>query len=378
MKFKLCAALLSLFFFCGTALAAPKFTLTQVFSNFTFERPLDFQKAPKAFADSVFIVEQGGKIFRVKKDGSERLEVLNIANLISRSGSERGLLGLAFHPRFARNGFFFVNYTRESDGATVISRFTFPAGSTVADPASEKIFLVVAQPFANHNGGGLAFGFDKFLYIALGDGGSGGDPQNNAQNRQSLLGKILRIDVDKAEDGNQYAIPASNPYKGNKKGFLPEIFTYGMRNPFKISVDSKTGRIWAGDVGQGAFEEIDIIERGGNYGWKIIEGPVCYPSGESCAPRGFKKPVFSYPRSQGASVTGGYVYRGSALRSLKGKGAYIYGDFISGNIWYLTLNNGKARNRLIAESGLNVSSFGQDQRGEVYVVSYDGRVFKIT
>ena len=355
-----------------------KISLVEAFPAVSFTRPLDFQVPKGAFSDSVFIVEQGGRIRRIVNNSSstQATVFLDVSDKISTEGAERGLLGLAFHPNFASNGFIFVNYTRLLDGATVISRFTLQSGASSIDSASEKVFLVIGQPFPNHNAGSLAFGRDGFLYIPLGDGGSAGDPLGNGQNKASYLGKILRIDIDRSEGDTAYAIPSSNPFKGNSKGFKQEIFAYGLRNPFKITFDKQTGLLWTGDVGQDRKEEIDIIRNGRNYGWNKVEGDLCYPSGKRCAPRGFEPPIKTYGHSLGASITGGYVYRGTAIASLKG--AYVYADFISGNLWALKKVGDRYVNRLLSATGLNISSFGQDQSNELYIVGYNGKIYRLT
>lgn len=355
------------------ALAQAKPRLIPAFAALSFDKPVDFQSTP-AFPDRVFIVEQDGRIWAVSRTSPDsRTLVLDISNLLS-TGGERGLLGLAFHPDAASNGYFFVNYTRAGDGATVISRFTISASTLTADVSSEAIFLTVDQPFENHNAGALAFGSDGFLYIPLGDGGSGGDPNGNGQNRTVLLGKILRIDINNAQDGLPYAIPPTNPFARNTKGFRKEIYASGMRNPFKISFDPQTRRLWAADVGQGRQEEIDIIKRGKNYGWNRMEGTLCYPSGKRCRLPGLELPIWTYNRSLGQSITGGYVYRGSQVPSIAGQ--YIYADFVSGRLWRLKMARGRITNRLIADTEHNISSFGLDQDNELYLVTYAGQIFR--
>jgi glucose/arabinose dehydrogenase len=285
------------------------------------------------------------------------------------------LLGLALHPRFSENGFLFVNYTRVSDGATVLARYTVDLSTLIGDPASEQIFLLVPQPFSNHNGGSLAFGAEGFLYIPLGDGGSAGDPLGNAQALDSLLGKILRIDVDTPRQGAPYSIPPSNPFTKRGDGARPEIFALGLRNPFKITRDAGGRRIWIGDVGQNMREEIDILRRGANYGWNFMEGDLCYPEPTRCVKRRFQKPVWTIPRSQGRSVTGGYVYRGEIFKRLRG--SYIYGDFVTGKIWRLSKRGRRYTNRVLLSSDSNISSFGQDASGEIYVVDHSGSILKL-
>jgi glucose/arabinose dehydrogenase len=248
----------------------------------------------------------------------------------------------------------------------------------VADPASEEVLLTYRQPFSNHNGGKIAFGKDGYLYIATGDGGSGGDPKNNGQDRKTLLGKILRIDVDKASEKIKYSIPSDNPFKDNKQGYREEIYAYGLRNVWRFSFDHVTGMLWAGDVGQNALEEIDIIEKGGNYGWRIMEGQDCFQP-DNCKKDNLILPIWSYRQgsSTGRSITGGYVCRDKTLPALEGR--YIYGDFVSGNIWALTYSGKRAlKNDLVANLADGLSSFGEDKDKNLYVLAYgSGKVYKL-
>lgn len=358
--------------------AAPKYSLKQQWSAAALSQPLDLQFSRVGKREYAFIVQQSGQILRVRKNSSgegSRI-VLNIADRIVVSG-EQGLLGLAIHPRFARNGFIFVRYTRVSDGANVISRFTVDLPTLTSDPASEKVFLVVSQPFSNHNAGALTFGADGLLYIPFGDGGGAGDPLGNAQSLSSLLGKVLRIDVDRPGTAAPYSIPPSNPFVARRaSGVYPEIFALGFRNPFKITRDMAGNRLWLGDVGQGMREEIDILKRGANYGWSRMEGDLCFPEGTPCDIPEFQGPVWSIPRSDGRSVTGGYVYRGKSLKRLAGN--YIYGDFVTGNIWRLIRQGRTYTSELMIASDRNISSFGQDLSGEVYVVDYAGAIFRLS
>jgi glucose/arabinose dehydrogenase len=356
--------------------AAPRYELKRQWQATPFSQPLDLQFVTTQGEQSAFVVQQSGQILRLRMppDDPSPIITLDISSRIIADG-EQGLLGLAVHPKFSDNGFIYVNYTRLSDGATVISRFTVARSTWVSDPASEVPILTVSQPFPNHNGGSLIFGADGFLYIALGDGGGAGDPLNNAQSLSSLLGKILRIDVDHPGTDTPYSIPPSNPFYEREDPIRAEIFARGLRNPFKITRDRASSRIWMGDVGQNAREEINILRRGANYGWNIVEGDLCYPEGAGCSRRGFQKPVWTIPHSRGRSVTGGYVYRGTIFERLRGN--YIYGDFITGKIWRLWRRGKTYRNRLVLSSGLNISSFGQDSAGEIYVVDYSGAVFKL-
>ncbi|MBI3934640.1 MAG: PQQ-dependent sugar dehydrogenase [Acidobacteria bacterium] len=321
----------------------------------------------------LFIVEQAGRIRILAAGSVAAAPFLDIRNQV-RSGGELGLLGLAFHPGFRNNGRFFVNYTRNGFAGleTVVSKFSVSgANPNLAVRESEKILLTFAQPFTNHNGGMLAFGPDGFLYIGTGDGGSGGDPQGNGQNLNTLLGKILRIDVD---SGTPYGIPADNPFVGTPG--RDEIFAYGLRNPWRFSFDRQTGRLFAGDVGQNRYEEIDIIVRGGNYGWNVMEGGHCFSPQTNCNTAGLILPIQEYGRALGNSVTGGYIYRGTAVPSLVGK--YLYADFGTGILWALSeLSNGQWRNEELLRTGLNVSSFGEDEAGQLYLVDYGGSVQQI-
>ena len=339
--------------------------------------PLDLQAAP-GDRSRVFVVEQGGRI-RIIRDGTlQGGSFLDIGSRIS-SGGERGLLGLAFHPRYPENGRFFVNYTDRA-GDTHIAEFRVSSNPDQADAGSERMLLFVPQPFANHNGGGLAFGNDGRLYIALGDGGAGGDPFGNGQNLGSHLGKILRIDVDGAQP---YAIPADNPFRATA-GARPEIWAFGLRNPWRIAFDRATGDLYIGDVGQNAVEEIDVglvSRRGGeNYGWNVTEGSLCYAPATGCNRTGQTPPVLEYSHSEGCSVTGGFVYRGCRLPGYHG--TYFYADFCSGLIRSFRLENGRAVEardwKAALGRGVNdIVSFGVDGDGEGYIVDHDGEVYKI-
>src|SRR5262245_15766634 len=281
----------------------------------------------------LFVVEQPGRIKVVPAAGATPVVFLDIRSRVL-SGGEQGLLGLAFHPRYATNGRFFVNYTRQPDGATVIAEYGVAPGNPNAAGSQERILLVIAQPFENHNGGMLEFGPDGFLYIGMGDGGSGFDPGRRAQNVTELLGKILRIDIDPPAGAvAPYASPPDNPFAGSHPG-RDEIYALGMRNPWRFSFDRATGTLYVGDVGQNAREEIDIVVRGGNYGWPILEGDNCLGLGGSCTDPTFLPPVAQYAHTGGrCSVTGGYAYRGST--GTLPSGAYTFADFCTGEIFLL-------------------------------------------
>ena len=364
--------------FCTSTESNPvtSYTVTGAFPNLTFTRPVDLQHAGDD-SGRLFVVEQAGviSVFINDQSASARKTFLDIRDKVDDSGNEEGLLGLAFHPNYRTNGFFYVNYTASNPNRTVISRFHVSADPDLADAASEQTILTFSQPYSNHNGGQLSFGPDGFLYIAVGDGGSGGDPQNNGQNRATLLGSILRIDVNNPDEGIQYGIPPDNPFVNNNTGFREEIYAYGLRNPWRFSFDPVTNQLWAGDVGQGSFEEIDIIEKGGNYGWRIMEGRHCFAS-DNCDMTGLKLPVWEYGRSEGISVTGGFVYRGPALPGLTGR--YIYADFGSGKIWSLDASNiNNPINTELLEADFNISSFGIDDKDELYICAFDGKIYKL-
>ncbi len=352
-------------------------SLIEAYPHLTFDQPLEYRIAGDG-SDRVFIVEKPGRILVFPNDpNAESAEVfLDVTALVDSNASEKGLLGLAFHPDYQNNGYFFINYTDRNN--TIIARYqTDPSNPNRALPNSASILLSFPQPYENHNGGRLDFGPDGYLYIATGDGGSAGDPQNNAQNRSNLLGKILRIDVDNPAENRPYGIPADNPFAGNTQGWREEIFAYGLRNPWKFSFDQKRGWLWAADVGQNRVEEIDIIENGANYGWRIMEGSLCYPASSDCNKEGLTLPVWEYEHPIGNAITGGYVYYGNEVPGLDG--AYIYGDFGTGLIWALWLDSSRKvqDNRLLLDTDLNISSFGLDQSNEIYVVDFNGRIYKL-
>ena len=323
-------------------------------------------------SNRIFVVEQGGRVRIVKSGVLQSSPFLDIAGRIS-AGGERGLLGLAFPPDYARKGYFYVNYTNTA-GNTVVSRFRRDASNPdAADPASEQIILTVGQPFANHNGGQLAFGpSDKMLYVGMGDGGSGGDPGNRAQNPAELLGKILRIDTESGRPFT-YTSPASNPFV-TTAGFRPEIWATGVRNPWRFSFDRTMFDLFIADVGQGSFEEIDFQDAssdgGENYGWRIMEGVHCF-NPNPCSMAGLTLPILEYDHSGGnCSVTGGYVYRAGAFPRMQG--LYLYGDFCSGRIWALRDTGAAWQNSLLLDTSIQISAFGEDEAGNLYAASYGG------
>ncbi|WP_266365169.1 PQQ-dependent sugar dehydrogenase [Tellurirhabdus rosea] len=349
--------------------------LVNAFPNLTFEQPVEFTHAGDG-TNRVFVVEQAGRIRSFTNDPAAKSAgvYLDIRDRVE-AGGEMGLLGLAFHPNFRQNGYFFVNYTKNNPRETVISRFKASSASAdKVDPGSEVVLLKFRQPYSNHNGGKVAFGPDGMLYIATGDGGSANDPQNNGQNRATYLGKILRIDVNKTDKGN-YGIPADNPFV-NQSDALGEIYAYGLRNPWRFSFDPQTGQLWTGDVGQNELEEIDIVTKGGNYGWRIMEARNCFNPKADCDRQKLIEPIHQYRHgSDGNSVTGGVVYRGKGVSDLQGK--YIFGDFGSGKVWALS-HNGKQStgNQLLTSSGGNISAFGEDANRELYVLDHVGGVIR--
>jgi len=329
----------------------------------------------------LFVVEKAGRI-RVLENGMLlAAPLLDIVERVGSEQSEQGLLGLAFHPGFAQNGRFYVNYT-DRQGDTVISRFSMasgwePGGPPVADPGSEVALLKLDQPASNHNGGHLAFGPDGYLYIGTGDGGGAGDRYGNGQNGATLLGAMLRIDVD---GGEPYAIPADNPFVGDP-GVRDEIWALGLRNPWRYSFDRLTGDLWIADVGQNVYEEVDFQPAdhvgGWNYGWPIMEGNHCYPADLACNRAGLTLPLLEYDHSQGCSVTGGFVYRGPEFPAFQG--TYVFGDFCTGRIWGVARRAGSGQQVVeLARADLRVSSFGEDERGEIYLLDMErGEVFRL-
>lgn len=353
-------------------LSVPRFRLEPVASGFV--QPLWVTYAP-GDPDSLFVVEKVGRIRRVAGGQVDPEPLLDLRHEVS-GGYEQGLLSLAFHPRFEENRTFFVYYT-DRQGTVRVVRFRAFPDRYAADPSSRTEILAIPQPAANHNGGMMAFGPDGYLYIGTGDGGRAGDPWGNAQNLSSLLGKVLRIDVD---GGEPYAIPPDNPFVGRRDA-RPEIWAYGLRNPWRFSFDRETGDLYIADVGQENWEEINYAPRsstgGENYGWNIMEGRHCYPPGSRCRPDGLVLPVAEYHHraEQACSITGGYVYRGSRYPELRGW--YFFGDYCSGQIYVMETpgmagNRGELRWARALATSLRISSFGEDAAGELYVTDLQG------
>ncbi|MEM8487995.1 MAG: PQQ-dependent sugar dehydrogenase [Bacteroidota bacterium] len=349
--------------------------LETAFDNLFFSRPVDIQHAGDG-SNRLFVVEQhSGKI--IVFDNDQNASTSNtFLDLTVNTGNEEGLLGLAFHPDYETNGHFFVYYSTSSPRRSVISRFTVDAANpNAADPSSELVIMEIGQPYSNHNGGQLAFSpLDGFLYIGLGDGGDGGDPDENGEDPKTLLGSILRIDVNNSTANEPYAIPADNPFVGNVENFREEIFAYGLRNPWRFSIDPQTGDIWAGDVGQGSREEIDLIEKGKHYGWDVMEASLCFEPRNNCVTTGLTTPVWEYNRNEGISVTGGHVYRGTRVPEISGK--YIYADYVSGRIWALTVTEDDTTNVEIVRATFNVPAFGVSENGELFIAGFDGKLHR--
>jgi glucose/arabinose dehydrogenase len=350
-------------------------TLTEVASGFT--RPLYVTHAGDG-SGRLFVLEQGGRVWIIENGAKLDTPFLDIGALVSPEAngfgySERGLLGLAFAPDYPTSGVFYVNYT-DVNGNTVVARYSVSGNANVADPASAETILTQEQPYSNHNGGHLVFGPDGYLYIGLGDGGSQGDPQGNGQNLSTWLGKILRVEVG-SEGG--YTVPSDNPFV-NTADAAPEIWAYGVRNPWRFTFDRATDDLYIGDVGGSVWEEISFepadFVGGANYGWSLLEGNE---SRGGAQPADYVPPIFTYSHSEGVSVTGGYVYRGSAIPALDG--VYLYGDFGFGTVWagWQNADDTWSNTIFLSNTGMTISSFGEDEAGELYIVNYSGNLLRI-
>jgi glucose/arabinose dehydrogenase len=327
----------------------------------------------------LFVAEQDGLIRVIRKGVLRRTPFLDITGLTEASG-EQGLLGLAFHPDYSATGRFFVNYT-DLNGDTVVAEYTTATQNPGrADPHSARVLLTIDQPYSNHNGGDIKFGPDGYLYIATGDGGSGGDPMDNGQSLSTLLGKLLRIDVDSSRGDRPYGIPSDNPFV-DRHGARPEIYDYGLRNPWRFGFDRATGDLWIADVGQDSYEEINVARSGHtaglNFGWNTMEAHACYEPSNGCARKGLELPVAAYPHSQGCSVSGGHVYRGTSQPALSG--GYFYGDYCSGIVWALDATEpNKDGPSVVLRTGHNISTFGENEAGELFMADLSsGEIFKL-
>ena len=348
-----------------------------MFPKLGFERLTNLTQ-PDGEDNLLFVTEQAGIIHGFVNDlnVAESFVFLDITNRVSTKGNEEGLLGMAFDPDYSENGRFYVYYSASNPRRSVLSRFQTPPNNTdSADATSEVIVMEIPQPYSNHNGGQLAFGPDGYLYVGLGDGGSAGDPKSNGQDLGTLLGSVLRIDVSRKTGRPGYGIPNDNPFSG-VEGAREEIWAYGLRNPWRFSFNRDTGELWLGDVGQHLWEEIDLIEKGGNYGWNVMEGEHCFRPKAGCDTAGLEPPVFEYGSEEGCSVIGGYVYRGNRLPSLWG--AYVYADYCSGSIWALQQEDGSVTDqRLIASLDRQITSFGQDREGNLYVLTPNSGIYEL-
>jgi glucose/arabinose dehydrogenase len=365
----------SLFCSAASCQSLSGYNVEVAFPSLKFNQPDAIVSEPNG--TRLFVLEQTGivRVFNNTQNVDTTKVFLDISDRVL-YGGEQGLLGIAFHPDFNQNHYFYVDYVADNPRRTVIARFTANDDLDAADVNSQKVILEINQPFSNHNGGQLAFGPEGYLYIGMGDGGSAGDPMGNGQNLTTLLGKILRIDVNSSSGERNYEIPNDNPYFGNNLGYREEIYAYGFRNPWRFSFDPVTGDLWVGDVGQDRLEEIDVVAKGKNYGWGIMEGSSCYNPSMDCNQTGIELPVWNYTHDVGSAVIGGFVYRGPDLADLYG--SYVYGDYGSGRIWALKYDGTTVENTLLADTALNIASFGVDQQNELFFTAYNGKVYKLT
>ena len=370
-----------------------QYSPVNAFNNLIFDRPLGIENAGDG-TNRLFVVEhrgvilvinnvsatQSGETVQLKGIDATSNVFLDIQDQVFFDENEQGLLGLTFHPDYENNGFFYLNYIADNPLRSVISQFSVSSGDpNEADPNSEVILLELEQPHPFHNGGQLVFGpNDGFLYISLGDGGH--DFEDNAQDLSNLFGAVLRVDVDNPDGGMNYGIPSDNPFFGNTSGFREEIYAYGLRNPWRMSFDSVTGALWTGDVGDQSLEEIDIVEKGKNYGWPIMEGTNCFDPPSGCDMSGLELPIWEYGRNEGRTLIGGFVYRGAELPELFGK--YIYADFVSGRVWALsfdglTVTDNTQLLRFANVDSFIITSFGIDEQNELYITGFDGNIYRL-
>lgn len=368
LRFLPFAALVILSGFLLTACPRPNgYDALRVLPDVEYGQMVGLYPIPGEFPNAV-ILTKTGEIYRTSLNGDSPASLfLDVSDrLVTDPHTEEGLLGLAFAPDYVTSRRLYIYYTAPGPRRSVVSRFT--TTGAVADSASERVILEVPQPFRNHNGGAMAFGPDNLLYIALGDGGSAGDPQGNGQNINTLLGSILRIDVS----GDGYTIPPDNPFAAG--GGAPEIYAWGFRNPWRIAFDRVTGQLWTADVGQNSYEEVDRVVKGGNYGWNTMEADRCFAT-NSCDTAGLILPRATYDHQFGCSVTGGYVYRGPSMPELDGW--YVYGDYCSGRIWAVDIGSDDGAAIPLADTGLAISSFAQDEAGEIYIVTWNDAIYRL-
>ncbi len=366
------------------ALLSPKVHLEPVHTSLVFNEPIQvlFDGTQK---DTMYVVEKNGFVLRVStnKNETEKQPFLDISDRVGVTHDEEGLLSLAFHPEYATNGEMFVWYSAQKPKRSVLSRFVKDTESEKVHNSSEEIILEVLQPWSNHNGGTVLFGQDGYLYVGIGDGGAANDPHKNGQNKNTLLGSVICIDIDTKSEKTPYSIPSSNPLVG-QDGVREELWAWGLRNPWRMSFDRETGLLWTGDVGQNAWEEIDIVKRGGNYGWNIREGKHEFSNNKE-ATKELIEPVFEYGRRQGGSITGGFVYRGTEIPSLIG--SYIYSDYLSKRIWALVPdekdNTTYTTTRIAKNTPIAISSFGETPDGEILACGFQnpysrkGKIYRL-
>jgi glucose/arabinose dehydrogenase len=355
--------------------ARPRVAPSRIWPALKLSRPVQMIQVPDQ-EDRWFIAEQSGVIKTASMkdtDTSDAPVVVDLRERVNDGSNEEGLLSIAFHPDYPTKRELYVYYSANPPRRSVLSRFTVAADGKTIDPASEEVILEVPQPYWNHNGGTVLFGPDGYLYLSLGDGGAAGDPLDAGQDLSKLLAKIIRIDVNKTSDGKKYAIPADNPFVG-KEGAAPEVWAYGLRNVWRMSFDKETGQLWAGDVGQNEWEEVHLITKGGNYGWRVREGTHNFGETKHTTEGPMIDPIVEYPHKQGLSITGGYVYRGDAIPALKGM--YLYADFVSGAVWAIRPPaDGKSPAtpmQLFKKGGSLWSSFAQAKDGTLYLLSFEG------
>lgn len=354
----------------------PRLQVQRLFPNITLRRPVQAVQAP-GDDKHLYVLEQAGRVMRLdltKPDATEAEVWMDIREQVNSAGNELGLLSIVFDPKFSDTHQFFLYYTADKPLRSELTRFDVAPATGMPVLKSAKVFLEVKQPYSNHNGGTVLFGPDGMLYLSLGDGGAANDPHGNSQNMGALLGKIIRIDVRRSEGGEPYAIPADNPFVDNPKA-APEIWATGLRNVWRMSFDRKTGQLYAGDVGQNAYEEVDLIVKGGNYGWNPREGLHAFDKGRpGTAGAAYIDPIAEYPHDQGVSVTGGHVYRGSKWPSLQG--VYLYADYAFGTIWGLRCNGDRCTPSEVVwqrQGGKSMwSSFGELNNGELVLCAFDG------
>jgi quinoprotein glucose dehydrogenase len=356
--------------------AIPRIRVSRLFPSLQLRRPVQALQAP-GDTRALYVLEQAGRIVRLDLQDASITEAptwMDIREQVHDRGNEEGLLSMAFHPKFAENGQFFLYYTATGPRRSELTRFTVDRASGKPDLRSAKVLLEIPQPYSNHNGGTVLFGPDGMLYLSIGDGGAANDPHNHGQNPSTLLGTVIRIDVDRTTDGKPYAVPSDNPFVGNAKA-APEVWAYGLRNVWRMSFDRATGKLYGGDVGQNAWEEIDIIQRGGNYGWNVREGRHAFaPARPGAFSTDFIEPIAEYGHGDGVSVTGGFVYRGARFPTLTG--VYLYADYAFGTIWGLRCGDAGCGDPVVVwkrgAAAQMWSSFGELHDGELVLCAFDG------